>query len=118
MNFFENLGEAIEKTLKNNIEKTESNAKIQASNLSKDEVELAKKLDAIEEFTVDRFEENIAVLENRKTGKMTNIPKENLPKETKTGDILKKINGKYFIDNTKTEEVEKRIENKMNNLWK
>lgn len=117
MNFFENLGKAIEKTVENNIEKNLEHTKIKANNLSEDEIELAKKLDAIEEFTVDRFEENMAVLESRKTGKMINIPKESLPQEVKTGDILKKINGKYFIDSNKTEEVAKRIENKMKDLW-
>lgn len=102
MNFFENLGEAIEKTIENNIEKSKTNTNIKVADLSENEIELAKKLDAIEEFTIDRLEEKIAVLENRKTGKITNISKENLPHNIKTGDILKKINGKYFIDEQKT----------------
>lgn len=118
MNFFENLGEAIEKTLEANIEKSKNNTTIKASNLSENEIELAQKLDAIEEFTLDRFEDNIAVLENRKTGEITNINREDLPQEVKTGDILKKINGKYFINEEKTQEISQRIENKMNDLWK
>lgn len=114
MNIFENLGEAIQKTIQENAKKID----IKNTNISENEVELATKLDAIEEFTVDRFEEDIVVLENRKTGKMTDIKKEELPQEIKTGDIIKRINGKYFIDNEQTQEVAKRIENKMNNLWK
>jgi len=118
LNFFENLGEAIEKTIESNLEKRKTNSNIKGSNLSENEIELAQKLNAIEEFTIDRFEENIAVLENRKTGEIMNISKDSLPQEVKTGDILKKINGKYFIDDGKTQEIAQRIESKMNDLWK
>ena len=63
------------------------------------------------------MEKKPTVLENRKTGEIININKEELPRQIQTGAILKKINGKYFIDKYKTKEVAKRIENKMNNLW-
>ena len=122
MNFLENLGEAIEKTIEmnkqelNNEDSKEIN--IKDSNISTSEIELAKKLDAIEEFTVDRIEEGIAVLENRKTLKTENVEKEKLPKEIKEGDILNKINGKYFINETRTKEATERIQEKMNKLWK
>ena len=85
--------------------------------LSQDEVELAQKLDAIESFTVDRIEEDIVVLEDRNTGQMLDISINELPNDIKTGDILKKINGKYFINEEETRSVEKRIEDKMNDLW-
>lgn len=42
----------------------------------------------IEEFTIDRFEGNIAVCENRKTKEMINVKVENLPKGAKEGNIL------------------------------
>ena len=122
MNFLENLGEAIEKTIEmnkqelNNEDSKEIN--IKDSNISTSEIELAKKLDAIEEFTVDRIEDKIAVLENRKTLKIENVEKEKLPKEIKEGDILNKINGKYFINETRTKEATERIQEKMNKLWK
>ena len=49
---------------------------------------------------------------------MINIRKEYLPSNIKEGDILKKVNGKYFINKNLTEETSKRIKNKMDNLWK
>ena len=111
MNLFENFEKLIEK------EKDTSIVNNQFENIPQDELELANKLDAIEEFTVDRFEGNIAVLENRKTQEIVNLKKEELPEGLKTGDIIKKINGNFYIDRTVTEEIEKRIENKMKDLW-
>ena len=122
MNFLENLGETIEKTIEVNKQKLENEnspeINIKNSNISTQEIELAKKLDAIEEFTVDRIEEGIAILENRKTLKTENVETEKLPKEIKEGDILNKINGKYFINEKQTKEVTERIQEKMNKLWK
>ena len=69
INFIEELGKAIEKTL----------SKPQNINgIENEEIELAQKLDAIEEYTIDRFEEDMVVIENRKTGKMKNIKKEKI----------------------------------------
>ena len=114
MNLFENFKKIISN--ENNISESE---KITVNNdkISQDEIELAQKLDAIEIFTVDRIEEGIVVLENRTTQEITNISISELPNEIKTGDILKKVNGKYFIDEEETKSVEKRIEDKMNDLW-
>ena len=103
----------------NEISKTiENNKNINSgSGINEDEIELAQKLDAIEEFTVDRFEENYVVLENRKTNEIINVNKNELPEGIDEGDTLDKINGKYIIDRNKTEEVSNRISDKMNNLW-
>ena len=103
----------------NEISKTiENNKNINSgSGINEDEIELAQKLDAIEEFTVDRFEENYVVLENRKTNGFINVNKNELPEDIDEGDILDRINGKYIIDRAKTEEVSNRISDKMNNLW-
>lgn len=90
---------------------------IEAPNISKEEVELAEKLDAIQEFSIDRFEENIAVLENRDSGEILNIELENLPEGIKEGDILKCINGKYVLDKEKTEEEAESIKEQMDSLW-
>ena len=118
MDIFENLGDAIKETLENVVEKSKTNIDTKGTNLSNDEVELAKKLDAIEEFTVDRFEGDFAVLENRNTGKMIDVKKENLPENVKEGDILDKINGKYTLNKEKTLETKNRIKDKMQKLWK
>ena len=81
--------------------------------------ELTNKLEEMEnKFTVDRFEGDIAVLESRDTGEMININKNELPQDAKEGSILKLNNKKYEIDMEEQKEVEKRIKDKMNKLWK
>lgn len=81
--------------------------------------ELTNKLEEMEnKFTVDRFEGDIAVLENRDTGEMININKNDLPQDAKEGAILKLNNNKYEIDLEEQKEVEKRIKDKMNKIWK
>lgn len=71
----------------------------------------------IELYTIDRFEGNIVVIENRETRKLKNIEKEKIPETCKEGDIIKYINGKYFLDEEQTKEVEKNIQEKYKNLW-
>ena len=106
--FLEELGKAVEKTI---------NKERDIKGIKAEEVELSQKLDAIEEYTIDRFEENMAVIEDRKTGKMKNISKEKLPIQSKEGDIIKCINGKYFLDIEETEKIEKDMQEEYNNLW-
>lgn len=110
-----NLGEK----LLNGISKTmEKNKNIEADNgINENEIELAQKLGAIEEFTIDRIEGNIAVLENRETKEIVNVDISKLPQNINEGEILNKINGKYILGKDKTEEVSNRIKNKMNDLW-
>ena len=114
MNLFENL-----KKLINNENNLTESKKITINNdeISQDEIELAQKLDAIEIFTVDRIEDDVVVLEDRTTEEIINVNINELPNNIKTGDIIKKINGKYFIDEEETKSVEKRIHDKMNDLW-
>ena len=117
MNLFENLGEAIKETIENTVEKASEINISKDSDIKNEEIELAQKLDAVEEFSIDRFEGDIAVLENRKTGKIEEIEKNKLPNGIKEGDILQKINGKYNIDKVKTQEVKNNIKDKMNKIW-
>lgn len=114
MNLFENFKKIISN--ENNISETEK-VTVNNDEISQDEIELAQKLGAIETFTVDRIEDDIVVLENRTTQEMININISELPNDIKTGDILKKVNGKYFVDEEETKNVERRIEDKMNDLW-
>ena len=80
--------------------------------------ELSEGLKKMEqELVVDRFEEDIAICEDRKTGKKVEINKSELPQEVKEGNVLKYQNGKYKIDVEKHEEISKRIKEKMDNLW-
>ena len=113
LNLFENLNDRINKTL----EKAKKEKSIKPSNIYEDELNLAKKLDAIEEYTIERFEENIVVLENRENQKMINVDRDKIPEWVKEGDIERVINGKILKDEKKTEEVSERIKNKMDDLW-
>lgn len=114
-NFLEELGKSIKKTIEKQTEKTELE-KIEG--IDENEVDLAQKLDAIEEYTIDRFEEDKVVLEDRKTGEIKNVEKSQIPKESKEGDILKCINGKFFVDKEETLNREKEIQDKFKDLWK
>lgn len=81
--------------------------------------ELTNKLEEMEnKYTVDRFEGDMAVLENRNTGEMLNVSRNDLPQEVKEGTILKINNNKYEIDLEEQKIVEDRIKDKMNKLWK
>lgn len=114
MNLFENF-----KKLINNENEINKQEKIIVNNykISQDEINLAQKLNAIEIFTVDRIEDDIVVLENRTTEGTIDVNINELPNNIKTGDIIRKINGKYFIDEEETKSIEKRIHDKMNDLW-
>lgn len=109
INFFENLNNAI------NQEKQSNN--ILRPITDDVELELAQKLDAFQEFSVDRIEENIVVLENRENGETVNIEKSKLPAEIKEGDILKYINGRYILDKKKTRTETEEIKEIIDNLW-
>lgn len=109
LNFFEELEKSIEEKIGKKIDKVEG--------IENEELELAHKLDAIEEYTIDRFEENIVVLEDRKSGKMKNVERNKIAEECEEGDILKCINGKYILDKEETKRLENDIQDKYKNLW-
>lgn len=69
-------------------------------------------------YTVDRIEDNIVVLENRKSGKIEDLEKELFPSNIKEGDIVFLENGKYVIDEAKTREVKNNIRDRFNKLKK
>ena len=95
---------------------TDMKNEIKQNNTS-EEMELAKKLDAIEEYSVDRFEGEYVVLENRKTNEIKNVKKDMLPENIKEGSILQYVNGKYTYNEELTKEENNRIQDKMNKLW-
>ena len=69
------------------------------------------------EYTIYRFENELAVCEDRQTKEMVNIPRKNLPEGIKEGSILKYKDGKYSVDLSKEKEVSDRIKEKMDKLW-
>ena len=79
---------------------------------------ILKEFELMEEiFVIDRIENNIAVCENRSTGKMTEIEISKLPKDIKEGAVLKYENGEYKIDIEEQKNIEERIKEKMRNIW-
>lgn len=81
--------------------------------------EVSERLEKMEEeLVIDRFEDNTAICEDRKTGKMVEIPRNNIEENVKEGDIIKKVAGIYQKDIKRQEKIEKRIEEKMNQIWK
>ena len=102
----------------NNIQKKVTDIKNEIEqNHNSEEIELAKKLDAIEEYSVDRFEGEYAVLENRKTNELKQVKRDMLPTNIKEGSILQCVNGKYMYNEELTKEETKRIQDRMNKLW-
>ena len=95
---------------------TDMKNEIKQNNTS-EEIELAKKLDAIEEYSVDRFEGEYAILENRKTNEIKHVKNDMLPENIKEGSILQYVNGKYTYNEELTKEETNRIQEKMNKLW-
>ena len=81
-------------------------------------VDWIRKLGKMEEYVVDRIENEFAVCENRKTGEMINIKLQELPKNIKEGNYLILKEGKYFLSEKEEQDIKQRIEDKMNNLWK
>lgn len=69
-------------------------------------------------ISIDRFEGEFAICENKETGEFFNIPKCELPVNVKEGSILKFENGKYILDNEKTNQEQEEIKNMVNNLFK
>ncbi len=51
-----------------------------------------------EKYTVDRFEGEFAVCENRETKQIKNIKKEELPENTVEGTIIELEDGKITVD--------------------
>ena len=69
-------------------------------------------------FSIDRFEGEFAVCENRETGEFVNIPKSELPESCKPGSILKFENGKYILDIEETKKEQENVKNMVSNLFK
>jgi hypothetical protein len=68
-------------------------------------------IDKLTKFTVDKFENNFAICENRDNGKILDIPMNFISKDVKEGNIIKLENDLYVIDNetykSELEEVKK-----------
>lgn len=70
----------------------------------------------MKKFTIDRFEEGMAVLECE-NGDMVSLEVSSLPKNVKEGDILEFADGSYFLDAEETSKRKKHIEDLMSSLF-
>lgn len=67
-------------------------------------------------YTLDRIEGNFGVLENRDTGKMSDVPLENLPDDLKDGDIFRYFNGVFEKDIESYNEIKENIDSLRKNI--
>ena len=67
-------------------------------------------------YTLDRVEGNIGILENRDTGKMSDVPIEKLPEDLKDGDIFRYFNGVFEKDIEAYSKTKDRINSLRENL--
>ena len=95
----------------------EAHSKINIENFMKEIESRLKNMQEENEYTIDRFEGDLAVCEDRETKEMINIKRKDLPEDSREGSILKLKNGKFELDLEEEEKVEKRIKEKMDNLW-
>lgn len=67
-------------------------------------------------WIIDRFEENIVILENEETKQKKEVEKSILPLEIKEGSILIEHNHTYFLDVDSERKKRKEIEEKFKRL--
>ena len=69
-------------------------------------------------FSIDRFEENFAVCENKETLEMINISKNLIPENASIGDILTLKDDILIIDVLKPKDQQKKIASLVSQLFK
>lgn len=79
-----------------------------------DSMEKLSKLPEDTLFTLDRYEGNYAVCENRTNGKMYDIPAFKVDPSVKEGEIIKLENGIYKLDFEETQKNRETIKNLTN----
>lgn len=67
-------------------------------------------------FSVDRTEGKYTILQNLSTQKMHEVKTSSLPPFLNDGDILKKVGFSYEFDFQKTREIQRDMQQKMNEL--
>ncbi len=113
---FNNNNDLIESKIKLVNQLTEQKMQNEISKFINQLSERIKNMESI--YVVDKIEGDYAVCENRETGEIFDLELSSLPKEINEGTILKLHNNKYIIDSESKNEIENRIKQKMNKLWK
>ena len=73
-------------------------------------------LEKMKYFSVDRTEGKYTILQNLSTQKMHEVKTSSLPPILNDGDILKKVGFSYEFDFQKTREIQRNMQQKMNEL--
>ena len=76
-----------------------------------------KSQNSCNKLVVDRIEGDFAVCEDLQTGKIMNLTKNILPKDTREETVLIKKGNKYIIDANLKNDREKHINEITKNLW-
>lgn len=122
INFY-NILNSIDKTLeKNNRNYTNSFIDNFINDLKSyfRKIDSLKKLEELPKenlFTLDRYEGEYAVCENRDTGEMFDIPKTKISPSAKEGDILRLKDNLYQIDFEETLKTKETIDNLVNTTF-
>ena len=108
INLYENLN-SLDNTLEQNVEFYDNSFIDKFIDELKSYLSMTENLEHLEKisdnnfFTLDRYEGNYAICENRATGEMYDIPKFLVNSNAKDGDILRLENSKFEIDFKETE---------------
>ena len=70
------------------------------------------------QWVVDRFEEDIVVLENMETQEIENFDKTEFPEDINEGDIVELIDGMWIINQETTASRTQKIKDKFKRLKK
>ena len=123
INLYENLN-SIDNALEKNVEFYNNSFVDNFIDELKSYLSMTETLEQLEKasdnnfFTLDRYEGNYAVCENRATGEMYDIPKFLVDSHAKDGDILILENGKFEIDFKETEKQKEIVRNLVDRINK
>lgn len=81
-----------------------------------EELEKSIKKEAL--YTLDRFEGDFAILENRTNGEMINVSSNSISKDANPGFILKLENDVYVVDEIETKKTQEKVKNLIDKLYK
>lgn len=121
INLYENLN-SLDNALEQNVEFYDNSFIDKFIDELKSYLSMTENLEQLEKisdnnfFTLDRYEGNYAICENRTTGEMYDIPKFLVNSNAKDGDILKLTNGKFEIDFEETEKQKEIVRDLINKI--
>lgn len=117
-NFLNSLDFSLEKNVKsyNNSFANKFIDELKNHLIISDTLSKLKQLPADTLFTLDRYEENFAVCENRSTGKMLDIPKSLVASNAREGDVLLLKENMLHVSPKDTFKQRKDIEKLVNNI--